>query len=181
MDARELAVRLAMPLASVLPASIIDPAVAFAVNAVGRRHPGLADRLDLLKGRMVVVAPTDIVRPLALGIDHSGRPWARLATMVDRRSATASISGPVRLLVALLEGRVDGDAVFFSRALKVEGDMNVVVALRNALDSEDIDLKADVLRALGPLGTVLARLERLAVKVGGLQEPVGRHRPPEEA
>ena len=74
-----------------------------------------------------------------------------------------------------------GDAVFFSRALKVEGDMNVVVALRNALDSEDIDLKADVLRALGPLGTVLARLERLAVKVGGLQESVGRHRPPEEA
>jgi len=181
VDAQELAVRLAMPLAAVLPAAIIEPAVAFALNAVGRRHPGLVDRLDLLKGRIVVVAPTDIDRPLALGIDLSDRPWARLATAADRGSATASISGPIRLLVALLEGRVDGDAVFFSRALKVEGDMNVVVALRNALDSEDIDLKADVLHALGPVGAVLARLERLAVEVGGLQESIGRRRPPEGA
>lgn len=171
IDAKEWALRLAVPLADALPAALVEPALGFAFAAVTRRHPALVDRLDSLKGRTVVVAPTEVSRPLALGVDASGRPWFRLATAADRDAAAASVTGPIRLLLALLEGRVDGDAVFFTRALKVEGDMSAVVALRNAVDSEDIDLKADLLDALGPVGAVLARLERFAIDVDRLRTP----------
>lgn len=179
VDVEELALQLAVPLAGVLPDILVEPALGFAFAAVARRHPGLFDRLDSLKGRIVIVAPTDVDRPLALGIDASGRPWFRLATPADRGAAAASVSGPIRLLLALLEGRVDGDAVFFTRALEVEGDMSVVVALRNAVDGEDIDFKADLLDALGPMGVALTRLERLAIDVGRLLAPVERGRGPE--
>jgi hypothetical protein len=60
-------------------------------------------------------------------------------------------------LFDLMEGRLDGDALFFSRALVIEGNTEVVVALRNALDGEEIDLLDDVLSLFGPFNP-LARL-----------------------
>ncbi|WP_311768039.1 U32 family peptidase [Zymomonas mobilis] len=44
----------------------------------------------------------------------------------------------------MLHGESDGDALFFSRDLKVDGDMSVVVALRNAMDGVGEDLLRDV-------------------------------------
>lgn len=164
-DAVEMAVRLAKPIVAALPAELVALPLAFALDTVIRRHPDLVDRLTSLKGRALVVAPTDVPHPLALGLTVSGRPWLRVATLADLDTAAAVIGGPVHLLLALLEGRVDGDAVFFTRALAVEGDMSVVVALRNALDGESIDLKAELLDALGPAGYMLAGLERLASRV----------------
>jgi predicted lipid carrier protein YhbT len=39
----------------------------------------------------------------------------------------------------LLEGKLDGDALFFSRDLVVDGDTEAVVMLRNIIDgAEDI-------------------------------------------
>ncbi len=66
------------------------------------------------------------------------------------------------MLVDLLEGRIDGDAVFFARGLTVEGDMAAVVALRNAVDSAEIDLAEDVLALLGPLAVPARRLMPVA-------------------
>ncbi len=65
-------------------------------------------------------------------------------------TVTARISGPLQSLIDLLEGRADGDALFFSRTLAVEGDTEAVVALRNALDGGEINLVSDLLRELGP-------------------------------
>ena len=64
---------------------------------------------------------------------------------------TATIRGPLLVLIDLLEGRLDGDAAFFSRDLAFEGDTEAVVVLRNAVDSGEIDLTADLLSVLGPL------------------------------
>jgi hypothetical protein len=47
--------------------------------------------------------------------------------------------------------------VFFSRALVIDGDTEAVVALRNALDGEEIDLLDDILSLFGPCKP-LARL-----------------------
>ena len=56
-----------------------------------------------------------------------------------------------RALIELLEGRVDGDALFFSRDLAIEGDTEVVLMLRNAVDSEVIDVLDDLTSVFGPL------------------------------
>ena len=55
------------------------------------------------------------------------------------------------MLIDLAEGRLDGDALFFSRDLAVEGDTEAVVALRNAVDDAEIDLTADLASMFGPL------------------------------
>jgi predicted lipid carrier protein YhbT len=43
------------------------------------------------------------------------------------------------VLVGMLDGSYDGDALFFSRDLVIEGDTSAVLALRNALDDAEID------------------------------------------
>ena len=60
-------------------------------------------------------------------------------------AATAVIRGPLLALVGLAEGRIDGDT-------------EAVVALRNALESAEIELAQDLLAPLGPLSRPLARL-----------------------
>jgi hypothetical protein len=72
-------------------------------------------------------------------------------------SADAMVKGPLVLLLALLEGRVDGDAEFFARELDVSGDMEAIVALRNALDDSSIDLPSDLAPIAGPLAVSAQR------------------------
>jgi predicted lipid carrier protein YhbT len=55
-------------------------------------------------------------------------------------------------LVDLLEGGLDGDALFFSRDIEIEGDTGAVLALRNAVESEEIVLFEEFAGALGPFG-----------------------------
>jgi ubiquinone biosynthesis protein UbiJ len=75
------------------------------------------------------------------------------------------------ILIRLLDGRLDGDALFFSRDLMIEGNMEAVVTLRNAVDGAGIDLLDDLLSVFGPLRgparlvaggalSIFARMER---------------------
>jgi len=40
----------------------------------------------------------------------------------------------------MVDGTYDGDALFFSRDLSIEGDTEAVLALRNAIENADLDL-----------------------------------------
>ena len=51
----------------------------------------------------------------------------------------------------MIDGSLDGDALFFSRDLRVSGDTEAVVALRNALDDLQGSALDSVLEAFGPL------------------------------
>ena len=63
-------------------------------------------------------------------------------------------------LIGMAEGRLDGDALFFSRTLSIEGDMEATLALRNALDDARLDFGVILLGCLGPLGTRVAEMLR---------------------
>jgi predicted lipid carrier protein YhbT len=110
-------------------------------------------------------------------------------TVVERepqQPAAATIRGNLRDLLALLEGRMDGDALFFSGTLSVEGDIEAVLMLRNALDGAEIDVLRDLASAFGPAAGVLQRAfglsvlaaaraaEMAAVLHADLAAPVGR-------
>ena len=60
--------------------------------------------------------------------------------------------------MGLVDGSYDGDALFFSRDLVVEGDVEAVLALRNAIDDAGIDLVADTAALFGPLAPIGERL-----------------------
>lgn len=135
-----------------LPPAALQPALALAVRIVRRRHPGLFDRLSGVGAPSFLIDPIDLPFVFLLETDPA-RPRLIALTEADGalRAASATIRGPLMMLIDLAEGRLDGDALFFSRDLAVEGDTEAVVALRNAIDDAEIDLTADLASIFGPL------------------------------
>ena len=128
---------------------MLQPALSAAMAAMKRRHPDIFERLADLGEPRYLIDPVDLPFVFLLRPDREA-PTLTAASGAEGFEATATIRGPLLVLIDLLEGRLDGDALFFSRELVVEGDTEAVVALRNAVDGADIDLLSDVLSLLGP-------------------------------
>jgi predicted lipid carrier protein YhbT len=142
-----------------LPLAPLQPALAVLLRAVVRRHPRIFDRLGEHAEKRFGLDPTDL--PFALLLEP--RPRAPRITALRRlpaRGLDARIAGPIRGLVGMADGSLDGDALFFSRDLVVEGDMAAVVALRNAIEGAGVDLIGDAAATLGPFGPPAERLLR---------------------
>jgi len=135
-----------------LPRSGLQPLLNLAIRTMKDRHSDVFERLDGAGELAFLIEPTDL--PFAFEL----RPALDNPTLLAIEKPTglpeelsAAIRGPLLSLLALLEGRVDGDALFFSRELTIEGDTEAVLALRNAIDGAEIDIVADALSPLGPL------------------------------
>jgi len=132
-----------------VPPVVLQPALSAAMTAMKRCHPDIFERLADLGEPRYLIDPVDLPFVFLLRPDPKA-PTLTAASDAEEVDATAAIRGPLLALIDLLEGRLDGDALFFSRDLVVEGDTEAVVALRNAVDGADIDLLSDVLSVLGP-------------------------------
>lgn len=58
---------------------------------------------------------------------------------VTTHSWDARIAAPLLVLLGLADGRYDGDALFFTRDLVIEGDTAAVLALRNAMRTQTLN------------------------------------------
>ena len=140
---------------------LLQPILDGVLTVLKRRHPDLFGRLSCLSVPLFLIDPVDL--PLVFLLDaNPNRPRLTISRKSDGR-AGAVIRGPLVTLIDLLEGNVDGDALFFSRGLSIEGDTEAIVALRNAVDDADINLRRDLLAFLGPL----ALPARHALDLGG--------------
>ena len=74
----------------------------------------------------------------------------------------ARIAAPLVVLLGMLDGPYDGDALFFSRDLVIEGDTEAVLALRNAIEDAELD-PATALGVPAPLVTPVNRIADLAL------------------
>ena len=83
----------------------------------------------------------------------------------------ARIAGPLSALIGMTDGSYDGDALFFSRDIEIDGDMEAVVALRNAIDDSRVDFMSESVAWLGPLAAPIERLLRSMVSPPLHQEP----------
>jgi len=151
-----------MPLSPPRPPFASGPRLpALPLDLLGRvllaRHPRLTERLRAVGDVTLAVAPTDLPGTLVIELVE-GRPAMRLVPFLEEAAVDAVVHGPVALLIDLVEGRVDGDALFFGRSLKIDGRTDVVVALRNALEDAEIDLARDLGGAFGPLAPLLRLL-----------------------
>lgn len=120
------------------------------------RHQAVVRRLQPIVGHHFLITPDGSDISFFLEI-HPHRVTAT-ATRNSRLPADVRISGNLVRLLQMLEGSLDGDALFFSREISIEGDTEALLTLRNAIDSEDIDLRAEVLSACGPWAGPAARL-----------------------
>ncbi|MCF1494471.1 SCP2 domain-containing protein [Agrobacterium vitis] len=137
-----------------LPLFVIQRAVNLVFAQVMSRHPALLDRLGEHAAKRYGFSPADL--PLSFVVEPS-RPAIIVTRAMLPAETDAAIEGPLYLLLALLEGKYDADALFFSRDLSVTGDMEAMLALRNALDDCDIDLPLDLGAMAGPFGPLVTR------------------------
>ena len=158
---RKRPMQLPRPLATIIdrmPLPLAQKAVDLIFARALQQHPGLFDRLGAHADKAFGFGPSDldlyfVVRPAAATI--------RLYRPAKAPPVAAAISGPIVTLLALLEGHIDGDAIFFSRGVKVTGDMEAILALRNGLDDCGFDLPRDLSGLAGPLALPFRRVAEM--------------------
>lgn len=148
------------PLSSLLnyvPLAVAQRVSAHLLARIVRLHGGLFERLGEHRGKRYAFRPSDL--PLAFVVSPAV-PSVSVSRARLRVEADAAVEGPFFMLLALLEGRQDADALFFSRELTVTGDMEAMLALRNALDDSGIDLPRDLAAMAGPFAPLVGRVAR---------------------
>lgn len=144
------------------------------LRRVLRRNPQIFERLGPHVAKRFAVKATDL--PFFFVIEAAA-PRPRLSVVRELSAdVDAEISSSIANLLALIEGRLDGDALMFSRQLAIEGDVEAVLALRNAIDDARLDLVAEIGSLLGPLGGPVSRLlgtaREATLQSGQLQDGV---------
>lgn len=140
----------------IVPLWLVERVARTIFAGVLKGHPDLFDRLGDFGQTRYCFSPSDL--PLHFRVV----PAAQALSVFRGESplADARIEGPLVLLLGLLEGRCDADALFFSRDLSVTGDMEAMLALRNALDDSAIDLPRELGALAGPFSPLVTGAAR---------------------
>jgi predicted lipid carrier protein YhbT len=152
-----------------VPLAVIQPILGHIASHVAQTHPQLFARLGPHSSKRFLVDPIDLPFVLVLSPDAM-RPNLRAYRRYENPAHDAGIAGTFFNLLDMIDGSLDGDALFFTRDLRVSGDTEAVVALRNALDDFEGSTLDSVVGAFGPL----AKPAALAVSV--LRTIRSRHR-----
>jgi predicted lipid carrier protein YhbT len=131
-----------------LPAPLLSRATALLLRRMCHANPRLLRNLTAEKPSAVLIEPTDL--PHRFVLRYGGAPPVLQVVQGAPGPVDAGVKGPLKALIAMLEGRLDGDALFFTRAIVVTGDSEKVVTLRNLVDREGLDVIAVATGSFGP-------------------------------
>jgi predicted lipid carrier protein YhbT len=110
-----------------------------------------------------------LIEPTDLPIQFLIRFDSPTPIVCQRRPAAcawdARIAGPISSLVAMANGALDGDALFFSRDITIEGDTDAILAMRNAVDAAEINLPYEIAGFLGPFSPAARLAMQIALPV----------------
>ncbi len=125
------------------------------VRQLVHRRPGVLSRLGRDAATCLLIDPVDLPFQFRLLLDG---PRSRV-DVIDGNApagAAARVRAPLLVLLGLLDGTYDADALFFSRDLVIEGDTEVVLAVRNAVEGADLT-PAELVGLAGRLAVVFNR------------------------
>jgi O2-independent ubiquinone biosynthesis accessory factor UbiT len=144
-----------------IPLFFLQPALHRIINSIVRKKPEVFHRIGIHKNKRFLIDPLNMPFVLLLRPDPQ-QPFLRAYRRTESIQFDARIAGTILTLLDMIDGRLDGDALFFSRDLIVEGNTEAVVCLRNALDDMDGSIADDVVSVYGlPGRTFLALLRRI--------------------
>lgn len=143
---------LTLPL-RLMPVRIHGQALAVALNRVLGECLA-AGELDFLEGRCVAIEIDDIGVCYRVGLVDG-----RIRGLGAEATPQASISGGLRELLLLAARREDADTLFFARRLRMSGDTELGLHLKNFLDAYEPP------RTWQPLFQRLGRLVDLSARV----------------
>jgi len=139
------------------PLSVIQPVLRRIINRIAKDNPEMFGRLGPHYAALFVIDPVNLPFVLMLRPDPDDLLLVARSRQ-DIPEHDAKISGSFLDLLMLVDGDVDGDALFFARDLTITGNTEAVVCLRNALDDIEGSIAASVADMFGPPG-------RLSLKV----------------
>lgn len=148
-----------------LPRTPVALALERTVRRIAAAHPGLIRRLGPHDRARFVLDPTDL--PFVICLEPNGGD-VRVGVCGRPGQGTTRIAGPLAALLGLVHGAYDGDALFFSRDLVIEGDTAAALALRNAVDDAEIDLSGEIARLSGPFAGPVRRLAGVTERMTGV-------------
>lgn len=143
-----------------LPLFPLELALGRLLAGILARHPDLVGRLSGIERRRIAVEPDDLPFIVVLEPQESSMSL-RLVRTLDTTPVHARIRGALPVLIGLVDGVYDGDALFFSRDLVIEGDIEAVLALRNAIDDADVDLIGEVAATCAAYGPPMDGIKRV--------------------
>lgn len=162
---RDLPGRLVAP----VPLPIFQPLARRIVRKAVRSRPELFRRLGVHKSKRYLIDPINMPFVFLLCPDPD-RPSLRLYRRSAAPEYDARIAGTFLTLLEMVDGKTDGDALFFSRDLSIEGDTEAVVVLRNALDDLEGRITDDLAAFFGPPGRMaLSVLRKISSARGKLR------------
>ncbi len=133
-----------------VPLALLQPIFSRIAAHVAISRPELFNRLGPHAGKRFLIDATDLPFVLVL-TPLRERPLLTAHRRHEHLKHDAAIAGTFFNLLDMIDGSLDGDALFFSRDLKVSGDTEAVVALRNALDDFEGSALDSVIASFGPL------------------------------
>lgn len=143
-----------------LPLPLLQPILSLVVRRVAQDRPELFERLGVQQIKTYLIDPINMPFVFFLTPDsNQPRLWAYRREQ-HPRSYDARIAGTFLTLLNMIDGNLDGDALFFTRDLVVEGDTEAVVVLRNALDDLDGSIVDDLAGSFGMPGRAIISLLR---------------------
>jgi O2-independent ubiquinone biosynthesis accessory factor UbiT len=148
-----------------LPLLPLQTVLSIVLLNICRKHPRIFDRLGEHARKRFGIKPTDL--PFAFLLQPAPSRPRLLVVRELPDDVDARICSPLAGLFGLVEGRLDGDALLFSRDLVVEGDVEAVLALRNAIDDAQLDPVAEIASIFGPLAEPMKRTLQIARAVAG--------------
>ena len=134
-----------------LPLTPLNRVLKSLIGLMYKKHGQIFDRLTDIEKPLYCIDPTDLPFVFVLDANPTCPTLIAYKANPEDLETTATIRGPLATLMALLEGKIDGDALFFTRTLIIEGDTEAVLALRNAVDGSEVNLAHDLSSAFGPL------------------------------
>lgn len=134
------------------------------LRSTSARHPSVLRRMGAAAGARICLDVADM--PMLLLMEPAlGR--IRAFPRAAPPASDAVIRGRLPAFLSMLHGAEDGDALFFSGDLAIEGDTGAVLALRNALDDAELDLTEELASLAPRLGPALRRLSTIAERRTG--------------
>jgi len=118
---------------AMIPDAVHRLAVVTALNRIfaGALREG---ELDFLQGRIMRVHVSDLRLTLCLSLEQT-----RLVAARDKRLPDLSITGSLHAFLLLAARREDSDTLFFQRRLRMEGDTELGLEVKNFLDGLDLE------------------------------------------
>ncbi|PVB62360.1 SCP2 sterol-binding domain-containing protein [Labrenzia sp. 011] len=120
-----------------LPRSPIEALLSVFTRRLVARRPDLLRRLGAVVHVPIAIVPDDMPHAFLLSLDADNSRVA-ICEKNEIGDAEAIIRAPFLVLLGLLDGTYDGDALFFSRDLRIQGRTEYVLALRNTLEEANL-------------------------------------------